>query len=174
MYQGDNMINWASFPRSNSTTETGLAIIDSFQQSEAKITSSEFELKSNDVLEIVASDLSKSGFFVESGKKADQLIKVPFLFGNNGSIAKSFYADAYHSEAKFVLEVEAGRAVVNNQFLKDLFQACMMQEVDYLGIAVRNIYKKRNDFDQVVNFFDTLYASSRLSLPLKGILVIGY
>ena len=53
---------------------------------------------------------------------------------------KSFEADAWNIPEKMVLEVEAGRAVVNNQFLKDLFQACMMHDVDYLGIAVRNTY----------------------------------
>ncbi len=73
-----------------------------------------------------------------------------------------------------MLEVEAGRAVVNNQFLKDLFQACMMHGVNYLGIAVRNIYRNSNDFDRVIRFIDTLYASSRIRLPLKGILIIGY
>ena len=73
-----------------------------------------------------------------------------------------------------VVEVEAGRGVLNNQFLKDLFQACMMRDVEYLGIAVRHIYKGNADFEQVVTFFETLYASNRLQLPLKGILVIGY
>lgn len=72
---------------------------------------------------------------------------------------------------------------MNNQFLKDLFQACMMQDVDYLVIAVRNEYKiktKNNmertnyDFEEVCKFFDALYASDRLQLPLKGILIIGY
>jgi len=32
------------------------------------------------------------------------------------------------------LEVEAGRAYTNYQFLKDLFQACMMHDVQYLGM----------------------------------------
>ena len=91
------------------------------------------------------------------------------MFGLNGKLEKSFDADAYHSEKGFVLEVEAGRGVVNNQFLKDLFQACMMRDVDFLGIAVRNIYKNGRDFDKVVKFFETLYASNRLVLPLKGI-----
>ena len=98
----------------------------------------------------------------------------------NGKVEKSFEADAYHGEQGYVLEVEAGRAVVNNQFLKDLFQACMMHEVRYLGIAVRNSYtsgvKKTvsKDFERVITFFDTLYASDRLKLPLEGILIIGY
>jgi len=50
--------------------------------------------------------------------------------------------------------------------------------VEYLAIAVRNIYVaagiKNPDFDRVVTFFDTLYASNRISLPLKGILILGY
>ena len=50
----------------------------------------------------------------------------------------------------------------------------MMRDVDFLGIAVRNIYKNGRDFDKVVKFFETLYASNRLVLPLKGILIIGY
>jgi len=64
--------------------------------------------------------------------------------------------------------------VTNYQFLKDLFQACMMHEVNYLAIAVRNIYRGSNDFEKVHTFFDTLYASNRLKLPLNGILIIGY
>lgn len=54
----------------------------------------------------------------------------------------------------------------------------MMQNVDYLTIAVLNEYrtknKSNNNFDEVCNFFDALYATDRLRLPLKGDLVIGY
>ncbi len=54
----------------------------------------------------------------------------------------------------------------------------MMDGVEYLCIAVRNIYvaagMKNRDFERVVTFFETLYASNRLALPLKGILIIGY
>ena len=64
--------------------------------------------------------------------------------------------------------------MLNYQFLKDLFQACMMSDVKYLGLAVRNIYKNSNDFDTVETFFETLYVSNRLQLPLDGILLIGY
>ena len=51
----------------------------------------------------------------------------------------------------------------------------MMHNVDYLGIAVRNIYRASSkDFEKVVQYFETLFASNRLQLPLKGILIIGY
>lgn len=92
----------------------------------------------------------------------------------NGKPKVSFDADAYHGEKKTVIEVEAGRALMNYQFLKDLFEACMMFDVEYLVLAVRRKYLKVNDFDQIVDFFDTLYASDRIELPLKGVLVIGY
>ena len=50
----------------------------------------------------------------------------------------------------------------------------MMHDLDYLIIVVRNDYRRNPDFENVTTFFDTLYASGRLQLPLKGILIIGY
>jgi len=50
----------------------------------------------------------------------------------------------------------------------------MMHDVHYLAIAVRKIYRGRQDFEVVCRFLNTLYASQRLQLPLKGILVVGY
>ena len=67
------------------------------------------------------------------------------------------------------MEIEARRAVVNYQFLRDIFQACVMHDIEKLVIAVRN-----DDFETVINFLDTLYTSNRLNLPLKGILIIAY
>jgi len=55
-----------------------------------------------------------------------------------------------------------------------LFQACVMQNVDYLVIAVRQDYRGTDDYSKVVAFLETLYASSRLQLPLSGVLIIGY
>ena len=138
------------------------------------IDSSEQNDPSDVILAALEPGLSKAGFEVETGKKRADKISVPVLFGLNGKVEKSFDADAYHREEGFVLEVEAGRGRVNNQFLKDLFQACMMHEVYYLGIAVRNDYRGTNDFELICRFFDTLYASDRLHLPLKGIVIIGY
>ena len=83
-------------------------------------------------------------------------------------------ADGYDSKHCTVLEVEAGRAVTNYQFLKDLFEACMMNDVKYLIIAVRNQYKRKKDFETVINFFNTLYASNRIALPLDGVFIVGY
>lgn len=168
------MINWQFFPKSIEAPEVARGIVSCFKNVIEHIDSTKFELQSNDVLRHVCPGLQAMGFEVETGKKNSEKIHVPVLFGLNGATEKSFEADAYSVKDGFVLEVEAGRAVVNNQFLKDLFQACMMNNVQYLGIAVRNIYKTSKDFERVMRFLDTLYASNRLKLPLKGILVIGY
>ncbi|GGH72338.1 hypothetical protein GCM10011379_32650 [Filimonas zeae] len=149
-------------------------IVSDFERNLNNIDSQNFTLSSNEVLEKLRGGLQELGFKVETGKKHIEKIKVPVLFGRNGSLEKSFDADGYNSTTKTVIEIEAGRGVTNFQFLKDLFQACMMHDVEYLCIAVRNLYIFKKDFETVVNFFDTLYASNRLSLPLKGILIIGY
>jgi hypothetical protein len=168
------MINWIFFPKSKKAPPLALQVVAIFQSATQNISSETHYLDSNEVLRNVSAGLVAAGFQVESGKKAVDKISVPVLFGINGRLEKSFDADAYHEAAGFVIEVEAGRALVNNQFLKDLFQACMMHDVNYLAIAVRNTYRGGKDFERVVRFFDTLYASSRLQLPLEGILIIGY
>ena len=126
------------------------------------------------MLEKLREGFENLDFLIEKSKKSIDKIKVPVLFGQNGKLEKYFDADGYDKANKTVIEVEAGRAVTNYQFLKDLFQACMMYEVDYLVIAVRKDYRGNPDFQNVITFFDTLYASGRLQLPLKGILIVGY
>lgn len=129
---------------------------------------------SNEVLKVLRPGLEELGFEVESGKTKAAKIHIPVLFGRKGKIKKSFNADAYAPDEGWVLEVEAGRAVDNNQFLKDVFQACMMHDVVHLALAVRNVYRGSDDFATVETFLDTLYTSGRLQLPLRGILLIGY
>lgn len=168
------MINWQYYQKFDAVPLIASKVISVFDAVSAEIDSTNHNLTSNSVLAALGVGLTDAGFTVEFDKTAEGKVKVPVLFGRNGRLEKSFDADALHRNSGFVLEVEAGRGVVNNQFLKDLFQACMMHEVFYLGIAIRNVYIKSPDFEKVVRFFDTMYASNRLSLPLKGILVIGY
>jgi len=168
------MIHWQYFPKSDEAPAIVHGVVDTFTEASNRIDSDRFDMPSNGVLAEVCKTLQAAGFEVETGKKHDEKIFVPVLFGLNGRPEKTFEADAYHRKEGFVLEVEAGRAVANNQFLKDLFQACMMHGVSYLGIAVRNTYRESKDFERVIRFIDTLYASSRIRLPLRGILIIGY
>lgn len=168
------MICWQFFPKSRVIPEHLKDVLGVFELNESLISSDIHNYGSNEVLEHVRASLELLGFQIEKSKKSNDKIKVPVLFGQNGKLEKYFDADGYNTETKTVIEVEAGRAVTNYQFLKDLFQACMMYEVDYLVIGVRKDYRGNPDFQNVITFFDTLYSSGRLQLPLKGILIIGY
>jgi hypothetical protein len=168
-------INWVYFPRSSPPPRLGTLIVEVFEGVADEIDSSKSVGKSsNEVMSRLRDGLQQLGFRVETGKTSEEKIVVPVLFGRKGKILKCFNADAHAPEMGWVLEVEAGRAVDNNQFLKDIFQACMMHDVSHLAIAVRNSYRNSDDFSKVENFLETLYTSGRLQLPLKGILLIGY
>ncbi len=149
-------------------------IINAFLGVEDKISSQTHELVSDEVLALVRPYLEKSGFQVEQSKTKEGKINVPVLFKTNNEIDKSFYADAISRDGKIVIEVEAGRATENHQFLKDIFEASMMFDVEYLVLAVRNTYRSHKDFERIFVFLETMYISNRIKLPLKGILLIGY
>jgi hypothetical protein len=168
------MLTYQFFPRSQSLTPSIEKVIDCFKKQFSKIDSSNNNLSSNKVLEIVSPHLETIGFVCEKGKLKEKKITVPVLFGLENKIDKSFHADAISTDGKIVIEVEAGRATENNQFLKDIFQACMMHEVEYLIIVVRKIYRGHKDFEIIYTFLETMYISNRIQLPLKGILLIGY
>lgn len=168
------MINWQYFPKSDEIPDHLLCVVNVFGTHNNTIGSPHAHLHSDQVLAVLRNGFESLGFNVERGKKATEKIRVPVLFGQNGELEKSFEADAVNYETKTVIEIEAGRGYVNYQFLKDLFQACMMHNIDYLVIAIRNSYRKSPDFDKVIDFFDSLYASARLRLPFHGLLIVGY
>ena len=168
-------IVWQYFPKHSPSPDFIRTLVERFESELSGISSHKNVGQSSDaVLAKMRPGLETMGFLVETGKTSDAKIKVPVLYGKNGRVEKAFDADAYHPVEKVVLEVEAGRGVTNYQFLKDLFQACVMQDVEILAIAVRQDYRGSNDFEKVCTFFETIYASNRLTLPLKGILVLGY
>lgn len=140
------------FPRSFGITQQISDAIVCFEKNFHLIDSTEFNHNSNDVLEIVRNDLEEIGFTIEKSKKKVDKIRVPVLFGLNNKIDKFFDADGISNDLTIVLEVEAGRAYRNNQFLKDIFQACMMPSVEYLIITVRNIYAGTDDFKVFMHF----------------------
>ena len=162
------------FPVNKKTPEHLESTIKVFSEHEAEINSQEHQLSSNSVLGVLRNNLEAVGFRIESDKKKEGRIKMPVLYGENSQIIKYFDVDGYHEDSNTVLEVEAGRGFLNNQFLKDFFEACIMVDVDYCVIAVRNFYLKSNDFEKVKAFFDSMYASDRMKIPLQGLLLIGY
>jgi hypothetical protein len=168
------VIHWQFYPRSSKVPVHLAKVIDVFKKHAKEIDSTSHDRRSNDVLALLSLDLKGIGFRVESGRRATDRIHIPVLLGRDGSIEKSFAVDAFHEKTSTVLEIEAGRGYMNHQFLKDFFEACAMQGVDYLVIGMRNVYKKNPDFERADAFFDTLYVSGRLAVPLRGLLLIGY
>lgn len=169
----NNGLQWQYFPKSSKCPKDLLEVVDVFKDKYNEFDSFHHKKKSNDVLEDVRVGLEALDFEVEKSKKGGDKIKLPVLYGLNGKPKKEFDADAYSEEKGIVIEVEAGRAFANNQFLKDLFEACVIDGVKYCVIAVRQIYKGK-DFQNVIQYLETLYSSNRFKLPLDGVLIIGY
>lgn len=162
------------YPKNTNLDSNLQRVIQIFENNFYMFDSTKFQYESNKVLSFIAEDLDGLGYLVERSKAREDKISVPVLFGRNGKKEKWFDADAYNRKEKTVIEVEAGRAFTNYQFLKDLFEACVMNDVDFCVIAVRRIYRNSYDFEKIIQFMDTLYSSNKLQLPLKGVLIIGY
>lgn len=171
-------IQFQYFPKSERMPDHLGSLIEVFNKKDGVISSNGNQLRSDEVLSILAPEMERIGYKVEKGKSSKLKIRIPVLYGRNNTIEKAFEVDGFNKETGTVVEVEAGRGVMNHQFLKDLFEAIVMQEVNYLVIAIRNIYEYSNtqseDFEKVVEFIEVLYTSNRISLPLKGILIVGY
>jgi|TARA_B100001057_G_scaffold81027_1_gene76275 hypothetical protein len=180
-------IAWSYFPKTDPIPNELEEIIGVFEKNfkeidtvkdEEKITKGVKEIKdrlqSDDILKIVEKDFLDLNFKIETDKKKYNKIRVPVLFGHQGKTAQAFEVDGWHEENKIVLEIERGRAFANNQFLKDIFEVSVMVNVDYLVLAVSNLYKGSNDFDKICVWLETIYATNRIKLSLKGILLVGY
>jgi hypothetical protein len=173
-------LRWQLFPRSLTPPSAVLALVAAFREASGSIETPAQQLDSNEVLDAVRPHLEAIGYQVEQPGPPRRRLERPVLFGEGGRPVKSFQVDAWHPDTGTVVEVEAGRAVVNHQFLKDLFEACAIQDAKWLAIAVANAYHPKSqtrpadDFTTVTTFIDTLYASGRLALPLEGVLVVGY
>ena len=186
------MLNWIYYPRTEKIPSFIRETVGVFEKYEG-LFDSEIQLKrvdkneldkqldSNEVLKIVEPGLEELGYNVEKSKKKEDKIRVTVKYGNTGNEDLNFEADAYNSEHKVVIEVEAARALANNQFLKDIFQASMMIDTDYLILAVKNVYRNNKtaktvtkDFEKINEFIETIYLTKKIDLDLKGILLIGY
>ena len=76
------MINYQLFPKSQQISSDLLAVVSVFQNNEDGISSKTQELSSNEVLAVVADGLEKIGFTIEKGKRKEDKIKIPVLFGH--------------------------------------------------------------------------------------------
>jgi len=179
----EHQLLWQMCPKTKTAKGLLRDAINVFQKDFGNISSFiNVSQTSNSVLNKLTPDLKNLGFAVETGKNKESQINVPVLYGRNGIPLKNFEADAYSSTEQIVIEVEAGQATINYKFLKDIFEACVMDDVKYLIIAVRQEYYYRSqgrhvcsrDFDKICDFLDTLYASNGIQMKLDGTVIVGY
>lgn len=116
------------------------------------------------------------------GKKKADKIRRPVLFGEFGDEALAYEVDAFHEDLGIALEVEAGRGARGNAVYRDLIQTSLLVDARFLALAVQLTYRHKSSGKDITvrsyrdtqNLLDAIYASNRLTLPLEGILLIGY
>jgi hypothetical protein len=176
-------IRFSTFPRTEPPPTFVEDLVSVFRKHEDEIATeiNDKGLRSDDVLSILGTDLLDLGFQVEASKKRADKLERPVFFGENGIPTLRYEIDAYHPEWKCGLEVEAGRGWMGNAVYRDLVQAAVMVGVEYLCLAVSNVYRykssgkpaKSRDYINARQLAEAIYGHSRLRLPYNLIL-IGY
>ena len=176
-------IRFATFPRTAVPPSFAATLVDVFINHEQSISTLKLDkgLTSNQVLAVLRDDLKGLGFAVEGGDGTGSKITRPVLFGDNGVPELRYQVDGYQEDWKCGLEIEAGRAWMGNAVYRDLIQALVMVQVEYLALAVPNAYRYQSsgkltvshDFEHARSLADSLYGHTRLKLPYDLVL-IGY
>ena len=176
-------VRFSTFPRTQMPPPFISTVVDVFGNHSTEIGTADRAkgLNSDGVLAILRSDLIKLGFSVEAGKRTKDKIKRPVFFGENAQPDLQYEVDAWHPQWRAGLEVEAGRAWMGNAVYRDLIQALVMVEMDYLILAVPQLYRYRSggketasrDYTHTVSVAQALYGHSRIDMPFS-LCVIGY
>jgi len=176
-------IRFISFPKTQPPPHFVPGVLEAFRKQELQIGThlKKTGLESNQVLRLIAKDLKQLGFDVEAGPKKAGRVDRPVHFGEMGKPTLRYQIDAYHSDWKCGLEVEAGRAWMGNAIYRDLVQAMVMVGLEHLCLAVPIRYRFKSqskevhsdDYSKTVSVADALYGHSRIRLPYS-LTVIGY
>jgi len=173
---------WKYYPPRNRPPAWTQPLISAFSGVRKSIDSNDNRLTSDQALAAIRPALEALEFEVESGKKKDQKIRRPVLFGEHGHEDLAYEVDAFHPGDGIALEVEAGRGARGNAVYRDLIQTSLLVDARFLALAVQVSYRHKSGGKNIVvqsyrdtmNLLDAIYASNRLLLPLDGILLIGY
>ena len=176
----ESTIRFMSFPRTEPPPSFVTDIVAAFRMHESEIATEQLprHLKSDDVLRIVAPDLSQLGFQIELSKSSEHIIDRPVFFGENGTPTLRFEVDGYHEAWQCGLEIEATRGIRGGAFYRDLVQAMVMVGISHLCVAVQNRLAwgksgRSKDYQIAVGTAQALYGHSRLQMPY-GLTIIGY
>lgn len=176
-------VRFSTFPRTESPPYFVGEVVNLFRAHESEISTIELTkgFTSDGVLARLRKDLVALGFDVEASKLSKDKIKRPVFFGENAVPDLQYEIDAFHREWKCGLEIEAGRAWMGNAVYRDLIQALVMVDLDYLILAVPNSYRYQSggkqvsskDYENSVSVADALFGHNRVRLPYR-LTIIGY
>jgi hypothetical protein len=204
-------LRWQVYPKNQPPSSLVREVVEVFEAAMPEIGTPENQKSSNQALGEVVQGLRALGFMVEDQPKAGSAeeeaeaaaemavgaesekgqetekrkkkVAVTVLFGENGKAEKTFNVDAWHEVEGAVIEVEAGSAVDARKVYQDLFEAGVIPNVAFLGIAVMNAYypnrlkkdgkKPIDDYQRAKKIFDTLFVSQS-QVPFSTLLLIGY
>lgn len=95
-------IIFCSFPKTERPKDFSMNVVNVFKTHIANISTIDLVkgLESNEVLEILRTDLEGLGFEVEKSKKKTDKIHRPVFFGDNGEPTVSYEIDVFHNEWK--------------------------------------------------------------------------
>lgn len=175
---------FAFFPRNISAPSWVKDIVSVFKAEQSQLDTQALEkgLSSDDALSILRPGFVALDFEVESGKRQNQKVHRPVLFGDDGVPRVRYEIDGFHDKLGIALEVEAGRGAGNNADYRDIVRASLIADTNYLVLAMPLSYKyKVNGKSETKRAYeisrdrlDAIFSSQRISLPLHGVLLIGY
>lgn len=176
---------WRYFPSHSRPPDWVEGLVGAFRVARDNIDSAveqDPRVTSDIALAHLRADLLNLGFQVEAGKKAAQKLHRPVLFGEFGREDMRYEVDAFHPGHEIALEVEAGRGAMGNAVYRDLIQTSLLVDARFLALAVMNTYRFKSggkvtttrSYRDTTNLLEAIYASTRLSLPFDGVLLIGY
>lgn len=162
----------AFFPTSAVTPEWADAFVGAVASLEAKLIRSK---KGDRVLQLLWPGLSNLGFSVEHTLNA---------YGERGEGYKQMRVDAWHAQLGVVVEIEGASSAGGYAVYRDLIRASLIPEAKYLAIAVPTIRErstkrqkrlKGKHFAEANQLLKMIFTrTSRLRLPLEGVLLVGY
>jgi hypothetical protein len=175
--------SWTYYPTRDRPPDWVDAFIGVVAGSRPQIDSAQVDgLTSDSVLARLRPGLEGIGFRVEAGKKAADRITLPVLFGEQGHPRVRYDVDGVHDDLGILLEVEAGRGARGNAVYRDLIRSSLIVDARYLALGVMDEYRHKSggkgitvrSYHEAKDQLDAVYASQRLQLPFKGVLLFGY
>lgn len=175
---------WSYYPRNVRPPQWAREFAQLVASVESTISTVEHKtgLSSDQVLQQLAPGLLDLGYAVESGKTKAQRIYRPVLFGDNGEPRVSYEIDAFHDELGIAVEVEAGRGAAGNADYRDIVRTSLILDANHMALLLPQRYRTTVSnkvhaiaaYEHTRGQLDAIYASQRLVLPFKGVLLIGY